>query len=91
MNEVELTKHLWLEYRDQDQAWSDYLDYIEEWNYAYENRLIQTRKDFIFTCLAQRHQTISCGDHQHIFSTMKHKDVIHMENPDSYIDYGSCW
>lgn len=91
MSREETESHLRSDYREQGQEWPDYLDYIDEWEASYEHTLTQTRKDFIYSALAKRHQKIICGDHHHVFSIYDGPNIVFVPNPDFYVDYQSCW
>lgn len=92
MTHLERAEHLRNDYRDQHHEWPDYLDYVDDWKYLYREKLSLTRKDFIFTALALRKQTIPCGNHFHTFSTTPQAtDTIVITRPDAYMDVTSCW
>nr|UNI73881.1 MAG: hypothetical protein [brine shrimp partiti-like virus 1] len=93
MTSSELDDHLERNYSHESQAWPDYLDYVEEWKWNINHKLVNTRKDFIFHVLAKKHQTVKCGDHYHTFSDvpMPTEDVIVFSRPDEYINVSSCW
>lgn len=91
MTPSQLATHNRQDYRESSQEWPDYLDYIDEWESSFKQTLVQTRKDFIYLCLAKKHQRITCGDHYHKFSTINDPKVIYVPSPDAHLDFSSCW
>nr|UNI73907.1 MAG: hypothetical protein [brine shrimp partiti-like virus 2] len=93
MTSSELDDHLERNYSHESQLWPDYLDYVEEWKWNINHKLVNTRKDFIFQVLAKKHQTVKCGDHYHTFSDVPvpGEDVIVFSRPDDYVNVSSCW
>lgn len=92
MTVEERDAHMLVDERLEGQAWPDYLDYVEEWYWTFQEKLIHTRKDFIYTVLAKKKQTILCGDHTHTFSDVKGADAdVVFTRPDDYINVDSCW
>lgn len=90
---TERSAHLREDYFEEDQLWPEYLDYCEDWEYYFEDKLKQVRMDFIFSVLAKRRQTIMCGTHTHTFSTDPNDqgaDVI-ITNTDATLNEESCW
>lgn len=83
--------HLRHDYRHTDQAWPDYLDFIEEWDEKFEERLVQTRKQFLY-CLATRNQRVICGKHFHELTTRSSEvdGVVVIGSADAFIDTDSC-
>lgn len=80
------------DHREPDQAWPDFLDFLDEWMAMYSQKLQQTRKDYVYTALARHGTTIKCRDHQHTFSDQPHDlaDVI-IPSPDVHINPDVCW
>lgn len=96
MTPDEKDEHLRKDYYVIDQAWPDYLDFLEEWEDNYFSKLARTRKDFIFQYYAKRNQKLPCTcGHTHMFTTHLTSDnpqhTVCIPTSDSELDYTSCW
>ncbi|APG78207.1 hypothetical protein [Wuhan Millipede virus 4] len=89
----EMDSHLRTNYREESQEWPDYLDYVEEWQWHFKEKMSQTRKDFIYTYLSKRRVRIQCDDHTHTFSDspIGGENVVHFPSPDAYVNPSACW
>lgn len=91
-------KHFRDDYHESCDLWPDYLDYLEDWEYSYEQRLTATIKDFVYTVLAVRRMKFLCGTHTHQFTTDPgtHSDdpnlhIVVVRNKEDYLNTTSCW
>lgn len=94
MSEAERSAHFRDDYRDQSQLWPDYLDYLDEWDYLYDERLKTTLRDFIWHYLVKPQQRVKCGDHYHYFSNqLSNQGMEHVYIPtqDAFLDPTLCW
>lgn len=99
MSQEEKDQHLRKDYYVVDQAWPDYLDFLEEWEDNYFSKLAKTRKDFLFHCYAKRNHLMPClfcSKAAHLFTTDPNlvappHDVVCIQNLDAEIDYDACW
>lgn len=91
MSKEEKSSHMRMDYSDPNQSWPEYLDYVEDWQHSYDEKLFETRKDFIYVVLARHNQIVECGDHTHQFSTTPIPGAIVVATPDAWIDHASCW
>lgn len=92
LNPTEKLSHFREDYREEDDDWVEYLDYLDEMRYEFKHHLQNTKRDFIYRYYALRNQTFECDGHTHTF----HSDPsiagdIYIPTPHHTIDQESCW
>jgi hypothetical protein len=96
LNEEDKRLHFREDYQEADQAWAEYLDYIDEWQYAYKFRLNATVVDFIFSVLIKHQVRMHCNGHTHIFVsdpkfTSDIDNIVLLTSIDQHINAKVCW
>lgn len=94
MDDRQLGEHLRSSYTTEENAWPDYLDYVDEWQWHFKESMSRTRKDFIFTTLVVRRQRVKCGTHHHYFTddpADHHPEAVYFPRTDTFIEPGVCW
>lgn len=72
MNSIEKECENRTNYYDPSQIKEDYLDYVEEWNWTFNNKKPEVLQRFIYLAAA-RHLKIACDNHYHTLTTRKNE------------------
>jgi len=81
-----------LDYREESQAYPDYLDYVEEWEWFADEQLSELKSKLILA-YSKRHQKLKCEcNNYHILTTCDKPDAGDTITDDpSRVIYNTCW
>lgn len=102
LTQAETDEYLGVNYKAENchDLYPEFLDFIDEWEWHFNEQLKRTTVDYIVRVLGRRGQRIQCKDHFHYFTTMLEKNRCQTQprdaeevivSSDMTIDPYRCW